>query len=235
MRQLELENDTLREALIHLKGCGLGRMSDLDKTGVVESPRPKTGHALKELAASLRISKSSHEYRRAAVARKGKCGDLWRKIAETFERRAGRVGTVTSRMSRGASGSPPSSRGRSCAGSCPRRTAPSSTARRPSAAAPARARYRMRSPTWFGGISMRPCRTAFGSPISPSPASRPAKSAPLQCSTASTGRWRHGRYRPRRTQDWRTACWGPYARSCRRTSVRPSTVTGAVAIAGQDG
>lgn len=84
MRQLELENDILREAPTRLKGCGFGRMSDLEKTGVVESPRPKTGRALKELAASLRMSKSSHEYRRAATARKDKCGGLRRKTVEVF-------------------------------------------------------------------------------------------------------------------------------------------------------
>ena len=84
IRQLELENDILREALIHLKGCGLERMTNREKTVIIDSLRLKTGHALKELTASLKISKSSYEYQRAAIARKDKYGDLRRKIVEIF-------------------------------------------------------------------------------------------------------------------------------------------------------
>lgn len=76
IRQLELENDILREALIHLKGCGLERMTNREKTVIIDSPRLETGRALKEPAASLRISRSSYGYRRAAIARKDKYGDL---------------------------------------------------------------------------------------------------------------------------------------------------------------
>ena len=90
IRQLELENDILREALIHLKGCGLERMTNREKTVIIDSLRLKTGHALKELTASLKISKSSYEYQRAAIARKDKYGDLRRKIVEIFEE-AGRT------------------------------------------------------------------------------------------------------------------------------------------------
>ncbi|MDD6636891.1 MAG: IS3 family transposase [Coriobacteriaceae bacterium] len=85
MRQLELENDILRESLIHLKGCGLERMTNQEKTAFIDSPRLETGHALKGPAASLRIPKSPYGYRRAAIARKDKYGDLRRKIVEISE------------------------------------------------------------------------------------------------------------------------------------------------------
>lgn len=60
-------------------------MTNQEKTAFIDSPRLETGHALKGPAASLRIPKSPYGYRRAAIARKDKYGDLRRKIVEISE------------------------------------------------------------------------------------------------------------------------------------------------------
>ena len=85
IRQLELENDILREVVVRLKGGNLGEMTNREKTQVIESLRQKTSHSLKDLTASLRISKSSYEYQRAAMERADKYEALREKVVEIFE------------------------------------------------------------------------------------------------------------------------------------------------------
>lgn len=85
IRQLELENDILREVVARLKGGGLGEMTNREKTQVIDSLRRKTGRSLKEPTASLRISRSPYEHRHAAIARGDKHGAVRQKAAEAFE------------------------------------------------------------------------------------------------------------------------------------------------------
>ncbi len=85
IRQLELENDILRGVVEVLKAASLDALTNREKTLVIEHLRQTTGHALKDLTASLRISKSSYEYQRAALARPDKYAGLRSKIADIFE------------------------------------------------------------------------------------------------------------------------------------------------------
>ena len=52
---------------------------------VINELRATTGRSLKEPAASLRISKSSYEYQRRALARPDKYADLRARVREAFE------------------------------------------------------------------------------------------------------------------------------------------------------
>ena len=72
IRQLELENDILRGAVDLLKAGGLGSMSNMEKTALIDKPRPESDRPLRELADSSRISKSSYEYCRAKLRAKDK-------------------------------------------------------------------------------------------------------------------------------------------------------------------
>ena len=63
--RLRLENDILRGAQEVLKGRALGCLTNREKSLLIDWLRADTGRPLRELTASLRISKSSYEYWRA--------------------------------------------------------------------------------------------------------------------------------------------------------------------------
>ena len=92
VRQLELENDILRGLVEVLKGASLGRLTNREKTVLIDWLRQTTGRPLKELTASLKISKSSYEYQRAAIARGGKYEWLRPLVAEEFHAEGGARG-----------------------------------------------------------------------------------------------------------------------------------------------
>ncbi|MDO4400482.1 MAG: hypothetical protein Q4D27_05990, partial [Coriobacteriia bacterium] len=62
IRRLRLENDILRGTQEVLKGRALGCSTNREKSQLIEWLRASTDHPLRELTASLRISKSSYEY-----------------------------------------------------------------------------------------------------------------------------------------------------------------------------
>ena len=84
IRQLRLENDILRGMVEVLKGADLGHLTNREKTVLIEWLRRETDHPLRELTDSLRISKSSYEYQRAAIARGDKYAWLRPLVAEEF-------------------------------------------------------------------------------------------------------------------------------------------------------
>ena len=84
IRQLRLENDILRGMVEVLKGADLGHLTNREKTVLIEWLRRETDHPLRELTDSLRISKSSYEYQRAAIARGDKHAWLRPLVAEEF-------------------------------------------------------------------------------------------------------------------------------------------------------
>ena len=90
IRQLELENDVLREVVETLKAESLDALANREKTILIEHLRQKTGRPLKELTGSLRISKSSYEYQRTALAKPDKYSDARARTVSEFES-AGRV------------------------------------------------------------------------------------------------------------------------------------------------
>ena len=69
VRRLELGNDILRAAAKVLKAAGPGPVTNGEKTLVVNEPRASKGRGPRGLTASLRISKSSYDYRRGAPER----------------------------------------------------------------------------------------------------------------------------------------------------------------------
>ena len=85
IRQLEVENAILREVNEVLKGVRPGEMSNREKTLVIDSLRAKADIPLRELTASLRISKSSYEYQRRAIARGDRHARLRKLVREAFE------------------------------------------------------------------------------------------------------------------------------------------------------
>ena len=84
VRQLELENDILRGVVGVLKGASLGSPTNREKTIPVERPRQTTDHRLSELTAFLRISKSSYEHQRAAIAEGDEYAGIGPLVAEAF-------------------------------------------------------------------------------------------------------------------------------------------------------
>ena len=72
MRQLELENGILRAAAKIFKAESPSAMTNREKALVINELRATTGRSSRELTGSLRISKSSYEYQRAALCRPGK-------------------------------------------------------------------------------------------------------------------------------------------------------------------
>ena len=84
IRQLRLENDILRGMVEVLKGASLGQLTNREKAVLIEWLRRETDHPLKDLTAFLRISKSSYEYQRAAIARGDKYAWLRPLVAEEF-------------------------------------------------------------------------------------------------------------------------------------------------------
>lgn len=85
VRQLELENDILRAVAKVLKAESPSPMTNREKALVINELRATTGRSLKELTASLRISKSSYEYQRRALARPDKHAGLRVRVREIFE------------------------------------------------------------------------------------------------------------------------------------------------------
>ena len=85
VRQLELENDILRAAAKVLKAESPSAMTNREKALVINELRATTGRSLRELTGSLRISKSSYEYQRAALRRPDKHAGLRARVREVFE------------------------------------------------------------------------------------------------------------------------------------------------------
>ena len=84
IRKLRLENDILRGMVEVLKGASLGQLTNREKTVLIEWLRRETGRPLKELTGSLRISRSSYDYQRRAIARGDKYAWLRPLVAEEF-------------------------------------------------------------------------------------------------------------------------------------------------------
>ena len=82
--RLMLENAILRGTQEVLKGRALGCSTNREKSELIEWLRADTGRPLKELTASLRISKSSYEYWRRRLA--DPAPTLRERIAEDVER-----------------------------------------------------------------------------------------------------------------------------------------------------
>ena len=85
VRRLGLENDILRAVAKVLKAESPSPMTNGEKALAINEPRATTGRSLKELAASLRTSKSSYECQRRALARPDKHAGLRARVRETFE------------------------------------------------------------------------------------------------------------------------------------------------------
>lgn len=85
IRQLQLENDVLRGVVELLKAEGPSGLTNREKALVIDRLRQTTDHSLRDLTASLRISKSSYEYQRAAIARADKYAAVREKVTEVFE------------------------------------------------------------------------------------------------------------------------------------------------------
>lgn len=85
VRQLELENDILRAAAKVLKAESPSPMRNREKALVINELRATTGRSSRELTGSLRISKSSYEYQRAALCRPDKRAGLRARVREVFE------------------------------------------------------------------------------------------------------------------------------------------------------
>lgn len=85
IERLMLENDILRGAVDLLKAGSLDSMSNMEKTLLINKLRLETDRPLRELTASLRISKSSYEYCRAKLAAPDKYARLRADIREIFD------------------------------------------------------------------------------------------------------------------------------------------------------
>ena len=83
--RLRLENDILRGVNEILKGASLREMANSQKASLIDYLRRTTSRPLKELTASLRISKSSYEYQRRALARGDKYAGLRALVRDAFE------------------------------------------------------------------------------------------------------------------------------------------------------
>ena len=92
VRRLELENDILRGAVDLLKAEGLDTMTNMEKTVLINGLRQRTGRPLKELIGFLRISKSSYEYCRGAMAAGDKYAGIRAKVVSIFDAADGRRG-----------------------------------------------------------------------------------------------------------------------------------------------
>ena len=110
IRRLRLENDILRGTQEVLKGRALGCSTNREKSELIEWLRANTGRPLRELTASLRISKSSYEHwhhkalhpeptRRESIAddvervfrEGGRCARGYRFVHEALRREGTRV------------------------------------------------------------------------------------------------------------------------------------------------
>lgn len=235
IRQLELENDILRRVVEVLKAASLDALTNREKTLVIEHLRQTTGHALKDLTASLRISKSSYEYQWAALARPDKHAGLRSKIADIFE------GASRSRGYRYVTHElreleEPIVVSEKVVRRIMREGAWRSRARGPeSPTAPTRARSRMPPKTLRSATSPQASRTSCGSPTSPSSPSPQARPISVPCSTASTAPCLHGRYRARPTRGFPILCSRRHAQAWLRMSIPSSTATAAAITDGLGG
>ena len=84
IRRLRLENDILRGMQEVLKAPALGCSTNREKSQLIEWLRANTGRPLRELTASLRISKSSYEYWRRRL--RNPAPTLREEIADDVER-----------------------------------------------------------------------------------------------------------------------------------------------------
>ena len=85
VRQPGLENDILRAVAKVLKAESPGPVTNREKAPVVNELRATTGRGPKGLAASLRISKSSYEHQRGALAGPDRHAGLRVRVREIFE------------------------------------------------------------------------------------------------------------------------------------------------------
>ena len=92
IRQLELENDILRGAVDLLKAGSLDGLTNAEKTRLIDKLRLETGRPLRELTDSLRISKSSYEYCRKALAAGDKYAGVRERVVAVFDGANGRRG-----------------------------------------------------------------------------------------------------------------------------------------------
>ena len=83
--QLELENDVLRAVAKVLKAADPSSLTNREKALVIEELRATGTRSVGELTASLKISKSSYEYQRRAIARPDKYARLRERVREVFE------------------------------------------------------------------------------------------------------------------------------------------------------
>ena len=100
MKNLELENEFLREFLkelvIDLKkadGWNLTSISNKQKVRLGERLRQGSGRTLKEITASLKISKSSYEYHRKRLSMPDKLAPVKARISTLFKENKNRYGS----------------------------------------------------------------------------------------------------------------------------------------------
>lgn len=92
VRQLELEDDILRGVARVLIAGSPDSLTNREKARVINELGATAGRSLRELADSLRISKSSHEYQRVVLARPNKHAVLRARVREMFEAASGSRG-----------------------------------------------------------------------------------------------------------------------------------------------
>ena len=92
MRQLELENDIPRVVAMVLIVGSPDSPTSREKAPVINELRATAGRSLRELADSLRISKSSYEYQRAALVRSDRHAALRTRVRDVFEAASGSRG-----------------------------------------------------------------------------------------------------------------------------------------------
>ncbi len=84
LRLLQIENDVLRGVVDVLKVGGLKKLTNAEKTRVINHLRRTTDHRLNELTNFVKISKSSYNYQRNAQVRPDKYAHLREVIRKEF-------------------------------------------------------------------------------------------------------------------------------------------------------
>lgn len=84
IERLVLENAVLRAVNDVLKAASLDGMSNREKTLVIDRLRPAGKWSLRELTAFLRISRSSYDYQRRAIARPDRLAPLRALVRRVF-------------------------------------------------------------------------------------------------------------------------------------------------------
>mgnify|MGYP003364092448 CR=1 FL=1 len=219
IERLVLENAVLRAVNDVLKAASLDGMSNREKTLVIDRLRPAGKWSLRELTAFLRISRSSYDYQRRAIARPDRLAPLRALVRRVFledgdgargyrfvVRRLRERGATSARPCRTSCGSPTSpSSGCPPAGRSTCR--PSGTASTPRSwrGGPARART-PRSPTRRSRTPARcsrPARAPSSTPTAAGTTAGPAGSRSAR-GTASPGACRP-RAAARTTRRWRAS------------------------------